>query len=236
MTTTRSSAADAAARELLISVFQNGWVGGVALDAADADAEHVNAAVVDAVLVAAGVRGACLFVLGTYGKKARNVAVLRACAALGLEATRLTDPQDARGRHGFETFFAFRRGDGRMGRVAAAHKACFGASVDEWPEERLRACGDAEKALGVDAWKDAGKAFGYLIPSPRDPDGGIDFFVTGLAATRINEVMGPQSVRLSDPRVGTYVRDRCRAAQRVLRRLVGDAFPNLYVQAQVYLH
>lgn len=215
-------------RALLLDAFRDDVFK---LRMAKEDDRDFAAAVVDAVLVAQGVRRACLFGLGLAPRNAQLVERLE--RELGLECVRLTDPAEEPVLK-FETFFAFRKGDARTRRIALVHRACFGASDDdlEKAKKRCDAAGGAE--IG---WGKAGEAFGYLHPSTGSTksNGAIDFFVLGLARRSTISIMGSQSADIEASEVGSYVSKRCRAASRVLKSLVGDAFPDVSVAAALYV-
>ena len=163
---------------------------------------ELASAVIDCALISLRVRDGGLFFL----RKNDEQMMERFRTEIGVDHVRLADFQ------GGATFFVFRKGDSRIRRLALDHKECFGEKNDA-------KCNEVTLARGH-PWDTAGIAFGYKHPGSvgeyGEKNGGLSFRVSGFFPDRSIDVMGPQSVNLSDPQLFEYAIERCRLAQAAL--------------------
>ena len=199
-------------------------------------------AVLDIALIAMGVRRAGIVV---FHKSSSLMAMIdssdETLASVGVGFVRLTDDGEfingsAVPCYVFTEAKTRSKNQPSLRQLALDHKACLGATAD-WSAAQRLPCDRATKERGH-PWDTAGIAFGYIHPSPHAGlDGGLDFVVDGcLHNQKITEIMGPQSVALSDPALLPFAVKRCASANKALRRLIGDVFPDIKVRCVVWSH
>ena len=211
----RSARKEAAARDFLLRWLRDDdWIQKGKFTE---EKEALVIAAIDVALVSAGVRSACLFALH---KKHENVFLDGPeRVALGVEVVRMQDDNEYINGSWF-TVMVIAASSKALRRVALDHKACF-------PKEGVSTA-ECDKVFddGRNFQEQTGKALGYVFPGSDFPiTGGLSFVVRGLGCLKkrsgIN-IMGPQSVDLSDPALMTYAIDVCKRARAALIRILPD--------------
>ena len=198
-------------------------------------------AVLDIALIAMGVRSAGIVVIH---KSSSMTAMIdssdETLAKIGVGFVHLTDDGDSSSAVPCYVFTEAKKrskSQPSLRQLALDHKACFG-ETDDWSAAQMLPCDKATKERGH-PWETAGIAFGYIHPAPRAGlNGGLDFVVEGCLQhnKQITEIMGPQSVALSDPALLPFAVKRCASANKAMRKLIGDVFPDIKVRCVVWSH